>query len=144
MDTMTDLQLMILHHEGKKAKPYWDNAEPPRCTIGIGRNITDKGLSEDEIIHLFNNDLADAIEDVRHCFSCYDQLSRPRQMVLVDMAFNMGRTSLSKFVRFIGAVHRGDWPDAADEMQASKWYKQVGSRGKTLERMMRDNTSEWV
>ena len=142
MDTMTDLQLMILHHEGKRAKPYVDSVG--KMTIGIGRNLTDKGLSEDEIIHLFNNDVADAIEDVRHCFSCYDQLSRPRQMVLVDMAFNMGRDSLSKFVRFIGAVHREDWQDASNEMLDSKWAEQVRVRAIVLARMMRDNTSEWV
>ena len=142
MDTMTDLQLMILHHEGKRANPYVDSVG--KMTIGIGRNLTDKGLSEDEIIHLFNNDVADAIEDVRHCFSCYDQLSRPRQMVLVDMAFNMGRDSLSKFVRFIGAVHREDWQDASNEMLDSKWAEQVRVRAIVLARMMRDNTSEWV
>ena len=142
MDTMTYLQRMILHHEGKRPTPYVDSVG--KITVGIGRNLTDKGLSEDEIMHLFNNDVADAIDDVRHCFSCYDQLSRPRQMVVVDMAFNMGRASLSQFVRFIGAVHRGDWNDAAEEMLDSLWAKQVGTRATTLAHMLRENTSEWA
>ena len=79
---------MLLHQEGKRAKPYLDTRA--KWTIGIGRNLTDKGLSEDEIIHLFNNDIADAIDDVRHVCSIYDQLSRARQMVLISLAFNLG------------------------------------------------------
>ena len=135
---------MLLHQEGKRTKPYLDTSIPPRWTIGIGRNLTDKGLSDDEIMHLFNNDLADAIDDVRHVCSIYDQLSRPRQMVMISMAFNLGRDKLAKFVRFLGAIHREDWADAADEMLNSNWAKQVPVRAHTLATMMRENTSEWV
>lgn len=141
---MTDLQQMLRHQEGKNPKPYFDKAIPPRCTIGIGRNLTDKGLSEDEIIHLFNNDIADAIDDVRHVCSIYEKLSRPRQMVMISMAFNLGRDKFAKFVRFLGAIHREDWDDAADEMLNSAWAKQVPVRANTLATMMRENTSEWV
>ena len=139
---MTALQQMLLHHEGKRNKPYTDTVG--KLTIGIGRNLDDKGLSDDEIFHLLNNDIADAIEDVRHCFSCYDQLSDARRMVLVSMAFNLGRARLAKFVRFIGAVHLGRYDEAAEEMLDSTWAKQVGDRAVTLATMMRDDTTEWL
>ena len=115
-----------------------------KTTIGIGRNLDDKGLSDDEVFHLFNNDTADAIEDVRHCFSCYDQLSEARKMVLGDMAFNLGRARLAKFVRFIGAVHLGKYDEAAEHMLDSLWAKQVGQRALTLATMMREDTTEWL
>ena len=139
---MTELQQMLLRHEGKRNKPYTDSVG--KLTIGIGRNLDDKGLSDDEIFHLLNNDIADAIEDVRHCFSCYDQISEARKMVLVSMAFNLGRTRLAKFVRFIGAVHLGRWEEAAEEMLDSAWAKQVGDRAVTLATMMRDDTTDWT
>ena len=139
---MTELQQMLLRHEGKRNKPYTDSVG--KLTIGIGRNLDDKGLSDDEIFHLLNNDIADAIEDVRHCFSCYDQISEARKMVLVSMAFNLGRTRLAKFVRFIGAVHLGRWEEAAEEMLDSTWAKQVGDRAVTLATMMRDDTTDWT
>ena len=139
---MTELQQMLLRHEGKRNKPYTDTVG--KLSIGIGRNLDDKGLSDDEIFHLLNNDIADAIQDVRHCFSCYDQLSEARKMVLVSMAFNLGRTRLAKFVRFIGAVHLGRWEEAAEEMLDSTWAKQVGDRAVTLATMMRDDTTDWT
>ena len=139
---MTELQQMLLRHEGKRNKPYTDSVG--KLTIGIGRNLDDKGLSDDEIFHLLNNDIADAIEDVRHCFSCYDQISEARKMVLVSMAFNLGRTRLAKFVRFIGAVHLGRWEEAAEEMLQSLWAKQTGQRAVTLATMMRDDTTDWT
>lgn len=139
---MTDLQSMLIAQEGLKLKPYLDTVG--KWTIGIGRNLDDKGISQDEAIMFLNADIADAIEDVQHLCSVYEELSEPRRMVLVSMAFNMGRDRLSKFVRFLGAIHREAWDEAADEMLDSKWAKQTGQRAVTLARMMRENTSAWV
>jgi lysozyme len=145
---MTDLQQMLMEQEGTGPRdedgrflPYPDSLG--YLTIGYG-HLVSKGLPSDIALMLFQIDIADALEDVRHCFSCYDQLSRPRQQVLCGLAFNIGRAKLSKFVRFIGAVHRGDFEDAANELKDSKWYGQVGARGEAYVKMMRDNTSEWI
>ena len=139
---MTGLQTMLIAQEGMELKPYVDTVG--KMTVGVGRNLADKGLSREEALMLLNNDIADAIEDVRHTFSCYDQLSHPRRLVLVSMAFNLGRERLSKFVRFIGAVHRGDWDNAAEELLDSKAAAQAPGRYKELARMMRDNSSAWI
>jgi lysozyme len=139
---MSDVQDMLRHQEGERLTPYVDSVG--KVTIGIGRNLTDKGISIEESRTFFYRDVADAMEDVRHCFSCYDALSRPRQLVLISMAFNLGRARLSKFVRFIGAVHLGKYDEAAEEMLNSTWAGQVGVRATTLAHMMRDNVSEWV
>ena len=139
---MTDLQAMLIHQEGMKLRAYHDSVG--KLTIGCGRNLDDKGISDEEALHLLNNDIADAIDDVRHNFSCYDQLSRARQMVLVSMAFNLGRDGLSKFVRFIASVHLGKWEEASEHMLDSRWAKQVGIRAEILARMLRDDTAEWI
>ena len=139
---MTDIEAMLRHHEGERLTPYVDSVG--KVTIGIGRNLTDKGISAEECRSFLYRDIADAMEDVYHCFSCYDQLSRPRQLVLIGLAFNLGRERLSKFVRFIGAVHLGKYDEAAEEMLRSKWAEQVGVRATTLAHMMRTNESEWV
>ena len=147
---MTDAQAMLIQQEGTGPQrdgrffPYPDTAAPPRMTIGYGHNLEAKGIPEAVANMLFSDDLADAIEDVRYCFSCYDQLSRPRQLVLISMAFNLGRDKLNQFVRFIGAVHLGHWDAAADEIMNSKAAAQAPVRYKTLAAMMRNDTSEWV
>lgn len=139
---MTDIEQMIRHQEGERLTAYVDSVG--KTTVGVGRNLTDKGISEEESQMFLYRDIADAIEDVLHNFSCYDQLSRPRQLVLISMAFNLGRDRLSKFVRFIGAVHLGKYDEAAEEMLNSKWAGQVGVRAITLAHMMRNNVSDWV
>ena len=44
----------------------------------------------------------------------------------------------SRFVKMIAAVRREDWGGAADEMENSLWFRQVGDRGKELVRRMRN------
>ena len=134
---------MLLHQEGKQPKPYLDTRQ--KWTIGIGRNLTDKGLSDDEIMHLFNNDIADAIDDARYLCLKYDDLSQARRMVLISMVFNLGRSRLAKFDKFLGALHREEWNEAADEiLDSDAARKDAPARYATLARMMREDSSEWV
>ena len=136
---LTDLQALLIRHEGMRLKPYTDSVG--KLTIGVGRNLDDKAISEEEAIMLLNRDIADAIHDVRRVCSVYDQLSPSRQMVLVSMAFNMGYTRLNGFVHFLNALHQADYDQAADEMLNSKWAGQVGMRANELADMMRSSTS---
>jgi lysozyme len=53
------------------------------------------------------------------------------------MAFNLGRSRLSKFKKMVTAVNEGNYAKAADEMTDSKWYRQVGRRSKELVEIMR-------
>lgn len=146
---LNDLQQLIMRQEG--TGPTKDGRFFPYCdgvgkwTIGYGRNLSDNGLSKDEAMMFLASDIADAIDDVHHCFSCYDSLSETRKMVLVSLAFNLGRDRLSKFVRFIGAVHRGDWDDAADELLDSKAAKvDAPARYRELAAMMRTDVPQWL
>ena len=88
---------------------------------------------------LLDHDICDAITDVKRLCSVYDELSVPRQACLVDMAFNLGYTRFSKFVRFWNAIHKEDFAEAAEEMLASKWAAQVKGRATELARMMKEN-----
>lgn len=139
----TFLKTLLKRHEGVRARAYPDSLGI--LTVGVGRNLEETDFSPDEIERMLNNDIVKAAKSARACLSVFDDLSDTRQMVLVDMAFNLGQTRLMKFAKFLNALQMGDYDEAADQMLASKWATQVGARAQTLAAMMRSNTlPDWV
>jgi lysozyme len=120
--------------EGVRLKVYRDSLGIE--TIGVGRNIRDKGLSMPEVDFLLENDLTDAERDARSLFPTFDKLSDVRKAVLINMSFNMGRERLSKFKKLRKAVQDEDWAEAARQMLLSTWASQVGARATRLAQQM--------
>jgi lysozyme len=120
--------------EGVRLKVYRDSLGIE--TIGVGRNIRDKGLSMPEVDFLLENDLTDAERDARSLFPTFDKLSDVRKAVLINMSFNMGRERLSKFKKLRAAVQDEDWAEAARQMILSTWAAQVGARATRLAKQM--------
>jgi len=126
--------------DGKAIRfPYEDSVG--LITIGWGRNLDGKGLSLKECQLLFDNDLHDALQGAA-LLPYWEQLDGPRQMVVVDMIFNLGLTRFLKFIKLNKALLIQDYLRAAHEMLDSKWYTQVGRRAKKLRRIML--TGEWT
>jgi lysozyme len=120
-------------HEGRRAKPYTDTVG--KLTIGVGRNLTDKGLSDSEIDFLLMNDIRECTDDLK-TFLWWDDLDDVRRNVLIDMRFNLGPSRFRQFKATLAAVAMGDYVTASDQMRKSKWYRQVKGRGERLARMM--------
>lgn len=128
-------------NEGRKRYPYLDTATPPRITIGVGRNLTDVGLFEDEIDLLLWNDLQRSERDLRALFPWVAGLDEVRLAVMIDLTLNLGIAGLAKFKRTLTAVRDGRYGDAADHLTDSVWYGQVKTRGVRMVAMMR--TGRW-
>lgn len=124
--------------EGRRRRIYLDNANPPRWTGGVGRNLSDRGFSDDEIDLMLKNDIDEAVRIAKGLIPAYDQLDDVRQEVVCNMAFNLGIVRLGGFKRFLASVNRHDYQSAATEMQDSAWYTQVGARAKRLVQAMRE------
>ena len=112
--------------EAKRNKPYKCSAG--KTTIGVGRNLDDKGLSSAEIDVLLENDMADAVADCRAIFKNFDDIDETRSNALANMAFNLGKTRFLAFKKMIAAVDARNWPEAAKQAKESAWYRQVGNR----------------
>jgi lysozyme len=106
--------------------------------LGIGRNLEDKGITIDEALYLLRNDIHDCKKDLIGLFADWCYLSDNRKYALIDMRFNLGSAGFRTFRRMIAAVRAGEFTLAAHEMMDSRWYKQVGGRGKKLRDMMLD------
>ena len=138
---MIDLHKMrwqLTIHEGIRIKPYLDSVG--KLTIGVGRNLDDTELSDDEVELMLNNDIERAAKNAER-FSWWRELDSVRQMVVVDMLFNLGLAGFAKFRKTISFIGAGDYLQAAEEMLDSKWASQVGSRAARLAKMMR--TGDW-
>lgn len=124
----------LRRHEGLKLKAYRDSVG--KLTVGYGRNLDDRGITEEEAGFMLDNDIDAVVADLER-MPLYLGLDPVRQVVLANMAFNMGLPTLLTFSRMLGALADQDWQRAADEMLDSKWARQVGSRADELSELMR-------
>jgi lysozyme len=126
----------VIRHEGKKNKPYLDTKG--KLTIGVGRNLTDRGLSDDEIMFLLTNDLMDCAADLHMAFDWFESLDEVRTDVMLELCFNMGLTTLLEFEKMLAAMARKDYKTAAKELLDSQWRKDVGpTRSNVLANQLR-------
>ena len=135
----------LVRHEGYVTAIYLDSEN--LATFGVGHLVTEADaeyglevgtpVADQRILDVFHEDFLDALEDaeslVEGLYNHPDNVIR----VLVNMAFNLGRTRLKGFKKMLEAVERHDYGTAADEMVDSKWYRQVKRRGVELVNTMR-------
>lgn len=136
----TRLSKQLESDEGKRPRMYLDTGG--KWTAGVGRNLSDRAFSEDEIQLMLANDIDLAVKDARQLVPGFDQLNDVRQEVLANMALNLGYSRLAGFKKFITAVNSSEFAVASLEMLDSKWAQQVGARAQRLSAAMR--TGLWV
>ena len=126
--------------EGVVYEVYHDHLGLP--TFGVGHLVLDSDpeygkdigfpVSEDRVKECFEKDLDTAISECKVLFEKFDDFPGEVQEILVNMMFNMGRTRLSGFKKFIANLNEGNWKQAAVEGRDSKWYNQVTNRAERL------------
>jgi len=146
----------LIEHEGMVLTVYQDTLGID--TIGIGRNLKDRGISPEELAYmdipnmaivytegiseadaryLAMNDIKIVENELSQVHKCVDNLDAVRQLILMDMAFNMGVPRLCKFKKMWNAIHEGNFDAASLEMMDSRWARQVGSRARKLSDAMK-------
>lgn len=134
---MVDREAMVRQlrlHEGERLRPYRCTAG--KLTIGVGRNLEDRGITAQESAYLLANDIAAEERELLRALPWVAKLDEVRQRVLLDMSFNMGIVGLLAFKRTLATIQAGDYQAAASMMLDSKWAGQVGQRAERLSRMM--------
>lgn len=125
----------LIDEEGLRLKPYRDTVG--KLTIGVGRNLDDVGISEDEARILLEHDITRVARSLDTHLSWWTRLSQDRQNVLVEMGFQLGIAGLFRFRKFLLALEMGDYEGAKDEMLDSKWARQTPDRADRLAKRMR-------
>jgi lysozyme len=129
---------MLRHHEGVRHKPYKDTVG--KLTIGVGRNLDDNGLSDDEIDYLLTNDINRCMSEAM-TYEWFAGLNDARRAVVLSLLFNLGKPRYDKFVRHHAAMADGHMLIASKELLDSRWAKQVGRRADEMAIQL--ETGEW-
>jgi lysozyme len=119
--------------EGVRLKPYADTVG--KLTIGVGRNLTDVGISDTEVDLLLSNDIARVLAQLSP-FAWFQGLDEIRKGAIANMCFNLGVGGLLHFPHMLSALEKQDWETAAAEMANSVWAQQVGDRAKRIEQQI--------
>ena len=130
------LKRELIRDEGSRSTVY--DCPAGKRTIGVGRNLEDNGLSEDEISMLLENDIENCRKQLLEHVPVFEFMNDSRQRVLLNMCFNMGIAGLKKFKRMFAALAGKDFSAASREMMDSRWAEQVGKRADRLSKMMRE------
>ena len=135
MIDMKRMREQLILHEGLKLMPYRCTSD--KLTIGVGRNLDDRGISEetamqmlDEDINIVHGELLKAIPE----FTSYPNVV---QESLVDLAFNMGTPTLLKFKATLAALNAQQMCVASRELLDSRYARQVGQRAVTISENIR-------
>lgn len=120
--------------EDRRERIYIDTVG--KVTGGVGRNLTDRGFSDDEIDLMLRNDIALVERELDEHLPWWRGMNEARQNVLANMCFNLGINKLRKFVNTLDAMQKGHYTAAAAGMLASLWARQVGDRARRLAAIM--------
>ena len=127
----------LIEYEGIRTKPYDDATGEElkqgkvlkgKLTIGVGRNLSDVGLRDDEVEYLLRNDIDVAVGSLKKIFNDFDSYPENIRRALVNMMFNLGEPRFRTFKKFIQAIKDRDYKRAIEEATNSRWCKQVGVR----------------
>lgn len=132
---ITMLTELIAKHEGKKLEMYMDTVGVP--TIGYGHNLQTP-ISERAAMQILEDDVKVAVAELDENMMWWRDLPEKAQIVLASMVFNLGFPRFSRFKKMIAALENRDYAEASAQMEDSKWFYQVKSRGVELCNMMKE------
>ena len=129
------LSKQLRFHEGVEHTVYKDHLGIE--TIGVGRNLVDRGLLDSEIDILLTNDVEIVEEDLDRNLPIWRSLDDVRQRCLIDLVFNMGISRFLLFRNTIALIKQQDWEGASKELLDSKYAEQVGARAVRIAEMLK-------
>jgi lysozyme len=137
---------LLTRHEGFRATCYRDTRG--FLTVGIGCNLDAAGAAErcatagldyhalrdgqaitlEQAQALLAEGIQSALDVATITVAGFMDLPEMVQLVVIDMIFNLGGGKWGQFHRLIAALEAHDWRQAVNEMRASLWYGEVGTR----------------
>ena len=122
----------LLREEGLRLKPYKCTAG--KLTIGVGRNLEDRGITEATADQMLNEDITICITELQANIPKFNDHPDAVQETLVDLCFNLGISRLKKFKKTLGYIEEGletgNYTKAAVELLKSNYALQLPNRAR--------------
>ena len=134
-EMLLKLKALLIKNEGIREHVYLDSVGVP--TIGVGRNLKDRGVLPDEIELMLKNDVYYFYNELWKALPVFKALDDNRQVALINMAFNLGMRGIMSFKKMLAYLHLHQYENAANEMLDSKWATQVKGRALQLADIIR-------
>jgi lysozyme len=125
---LDNVKEMLVKHEGLSCNLYKCTANPPRNTIGVGRNLDDNGITEDEAMYLLDNDIKRVIESLDKHWHVWRSFPEKAQLVCIDCTFQMGIQGWMAFRHTRALMEMDCWLEASEEILRSKYATQTPNR----------------
>lgn len=131
---------LLIQDEGLRLKPYQDSVG--KWTIGVGRNLSDVGISKSEALQLLDNDIERVQMELDASLPWWRTMTPDRQSVFINMCFNLGLQHFLGFTDMLELSRQGHYDAASVAGMKSKWATQVGLRAVQLMVMLRTGAIE--
>lgn len=118
----------LIDEEGLKLKLYHCTAG--KLTIGVGRNVEDRGITHDTAMQMLDEDIDICAGELEKNISWFEDAPDKIQEVLIDLCFNMGINRLMGFVKTLHKLKTGAYKEAAVELLDSRYAASVPNRAK--------------
>lgn len=149
--TVQEAKDFIAPSEGSRSKVYHDSRG--KKTVGVGFNLNSPGsakllrdmginytavktgkqrLNADQIDALLTRKVEDAMAAGQRVLKTFDDQPKDVQLAVVDMIYNLGPTGFSNLDTAKDALERMDYQRAAQALERTAWYRQVGSRAENV------------
>ena len=125
----------IANEEGFGSRMYKCPAD--KWTIGNGFNL--EAIEMPKVVaDLWLGILIDELEEQLYIHDWYANLNHARQVVIIDMSYQMGISGMLSFRNMVNAIICGDYDEAADHMLDSKYAHQTPERASRNYRIMKE------
>jgi lysozyme len=106
-------------------------------TIGAGINLEKQHIPK-HVADAWLESIVTPLIETLSGYSWFNSLNQARQIVIADMAYQMGLAGLLQFQNMIQAIMDNDYEKAAEEMLDSRWARQTPNRANRNAQAMRD------
>ncbi len=134
-DFKIKLRNLLVQQEEYRQFPYIDKTG--HITIGIGRNLSARGISTSESLALLDDDVFFFNTKLTYYVAYFNELDEVRRMVLISMAIHLGMQDFLDLKGMITAIDHKDFEAAANEILSSKAASQDADRYQQLAFMMK-------